>query len=264
MPQKYNKPLLAKMRRASREYGLIEEGDKIAVGLSGGKDSSIMLYALSILKRSIPVNFELQAITLDVGWKNDYSALSQFCADLSVPFHIEETNIGEVVFDIRQEKNPCSLCAKMRRGALHNIAKSYGCNKVALGHHLDDALETFLMSLTYEGRLNTFAPKAYLNRVDITLIRPMIYVLESDIIAISQKLSLPIVHNNCPADGTTSRQEMKDLINQLSQNNPLIRQRMQSALTSGLWQQYLIEQPKGDDADAFPNQQHSADGLGGL
>ena len=245
--------LLSLTRQAVDDYAMINSGDHIALGISGGKDSSLMLYALSVLKRSIPVNFELQAITLDIGWHNDYSALSQFCADLSVPFHIEKTNIGEVVFDIRQEKNPCSLCAKMRRGALHNIAKSYGCNKVALGHHLDDALETFLMSLTYEGRLNTFAPKAYLNRVDITLIRPMIYVLESDIIAISQKLDLPVVKNNCPADGETSRQEMKDLINQLSQNNPLIRQRMQSALTSGLWQQYLIEQPKGDDADAFPD-----------
>lgn len=252
MVQKYNKPLLAKMRRASREYGLIEDGDKIAVGLSGGKDSSLMLYALSVLKRTIPVKFELQAITLDVGWDNDYTPLEQFCRNLEVTYHLEKTNIGEVVFNIRQEKNPCSLCAKMRRGALHNIAKSYGCNKVALGHHLDDALETFLMSLTYEGRINTFAPRAYLSRADITLIRPMIYVLEADIIDIAGKLSLPVVRNNCPADGATSRQDMKELIDQLAQKNPLIRQRMQSALTTGLWQKYLLDNvSKGDDDDAL-------------
>jgi len=252
MVQKFNKPLLAKMRRASREYALIENGDKIAVGLSGGKDSSILLYALSVLKRTIPVKFELEAITLDIGWGNDYTPLAQFCQSLDVPYHLEKTNIAQVVFDIRQEKNPCSLCAKMRRGALHNLAKAHGCNKVALGHHLDDALETFLMSLTYEGRMHTFAPKAYLSRVDITLIRPMLYVLEADIIDIAKKLDLPVVKNNCPADGATSRQEMKDILSQLSANNPLIRQRMQNALTDSLWRQYLVEPTeKGDASDAL-------------
>lgn len=253
MPQQFNKPLLAKMRRASREYGLIENGDKIAVGLSGGKDSTLMLYALSVLKRTIPVKFDLQAITLDSGWDNDWSTLADYCASLDIPFHLEKTNIAQVVFDIRQEKNPCSLCAKMRRGALHSIAKNLGCNKVALGHHLDDALETFLMSLTYEGRIHTFAPKAYLSRSDITLIRPMIYVLESDIVAISKQLDLPIVINKCPADGYTSRQDMKDLIANLAKDNPLVRQRMQSALTTGLWQKYLITPPKGDEPDALTN-----------
>ncbi len=253
MPQQFNKPLLAKMRRASREYGLIENGDKIAVGLSGGKDSTLMLYALSVLKRTIPVQFDLQAITLDSGWDNDWSALADYCTSLDIPFHLEKTNIAQVVFDIRQEKNPCSLCAKMRRGALHSIAKNLGCNKVALGHHLDDALETFLMSLTYEGRIHTFAPKAYLSRSDITLIRPMIYVLESDIVAISKQLNLPIVINKCPADGYTSRQDMKDLIANLAKDNPLVRQRMQSALTTGLWQKYLITPPKGDEPDALTN-----------
>lgn len=128
------------------------------------------------------MKFDLEAITLDAGWDNDWSGIASYCESLGVPFHLEKTNIAQVVFDIRKEKNPCSLCAKMRRGALHSIAKAHGCNKVALGHHLDDALETFLMSLTYEGRIHTFAPRAYLSRADITLIRPMIYVLESDII----------------------------------------------------------------------------------
>ena len=241
MKDKFNKPLLAKMRRASREYGLIEEGDKIAVGLSGGKDSTLMLYALAILQRTIPVSFTLEAITLDVGWNNDYSSLDAFCHEIGVPFHIQTTDIGHIVFDIRQEKNPCSLCAKMRRGALHTMAKDLGCNKFALGHHLDDALETFLMSLTYEGRLHTFAPKAYLSRADLTVIRPMIYVLEKDIVAISNKLQLPIVKNNCPADGYTSRQDMKILLTQMEQNNPLVKERMQSAITASIWNQYLIE-----------------------
>ena len=212
---KLNKPILAKMRRASREYGLIENGDHIAVGLSGGKDSTMMLYALSILQKTIPVDFSLSAITLDVGWNNDYSALSDFCQSIGVPFSIQTTDIGHIVFEIRQEKNPCSLCAKMRRGALHTMAKELGCNKFALGHHLDDALETFLMSLTFEGRLHTFAPKAYLSRADLTVIRPMIYVMERDIIHFSNYLELPIVKNNCPADGFTSRQDMKDLLAQL-------------------------------------------------
>lgn len=250
MALEYNKPLLAKMRRASREYGLIEDGDKIAVGLSGGKDSTLMLYALSVLKRTIPVKFDLEAITLDAGWDNDWSGIASYCESLGVPFHLEKTSIAQVVFDIRKEKNPCSLCAKMRRGALHSIAKAHGCNKVALGHHLDDALETFLMSLTYEGRIHTFAPRAYLSRADITLIRPMIYVLESDIIDISRKLELPIVINKCPADGHTSRQDMKDLLNLLSKDNPLVRQRMQSAMTTGLWQKYLVN-AKGDEIDAL-------------
>ena len=144
MWRKYNKPLLAKIRRASREYGLIQPYDKIAVGLSGGKDSTVMLYALSVLQKTLPIPFELQGISLDVGWNNDYQIIGQYCQQLGVPFHLEQTNIGRIVYEERQETNPCSLCANMRRGAINNIAKRLGCNKVALGHHLDDALETFL------------------------------------------------------------------------------------------------------------------------
>lgn len=243
MWKKYNKPLLAKIKRASREYGLIEEGDKIAVGLSGGKDSTVMLYALSILQRTLPVHFSLQAISLDVGWKNDFTPIAAFCDTLNIAYHLEETDIGRIVYEERHEKSPCSLCAKMRRGALHRLAKDFGCNKIALGHHLNDALETFMMSLTFEGRLHTFAPRSYLSRMDLTLIRPMIYVLEKDIITIARQLDLPVVANNCPADGTTKRADMKTLLAQMEKDNPFLIERMQSAVTNGIWQQYLVEQP---------------------
>lgn len=241
MWRKFNKPLLAKIRRASREYGLIEPNDKIAVGLSGGKDSTVLLYCLSVLQKTLPIPFALEAISLDVGWQNDFTPIQKFAEKLGVPYHLEETNIGRIVYEERQEKSPCSLCAKMRRGALHNLAKSRGCNKVALGHHLNDALETFLMSLTYEGRLHTFAPRSYLSRMDLTLIRPMIYVHEDDIIACARKLELPIVVNNCPADGKTTRADMKGLLKQMQADNPLVMDRMQSAVTNGIWQQYRID-----------------------
>lgn len=244
MWKKYNKQLLAKIRRASREYGLLEKGDKIAVGLSGGKDSTVMLFALSILQRTLPIDFSIQAISLDVGWKNDFAPIGEYCRSLDIPYHLEETNIGRIVYEERQEKSPCSLCAKMRRGALHNIAKGYGCNKIALGHHLNDALETFMMSLTFEGRLHTFAPRSYLSRMDLTLIRPMIYVLEEDIITIARQLELPVVSNNCPADGITKRADMKILLKHMGESNPFLIDRMQSAITNGIWQQYLVSEPK--------------------
>lgn len=240
MAQKYNKQLLAKIKRASREYGLLEDGDKIAVGLSGGKDSTVMLYALSVLQRILPIRFSLQAISLDVGWKNDFAPVAAYCESLGVAYHLEETDIGRIVYEERQEKSPCSLCANMRRGALHRLAKDFGCNKIAFGHHLNDALETFMMSLTFEGRLHTFAPWSYLSRMDLTLIRPMIYVLEKDIITIAHALDLPVVANNCPADGVTKRTDMKNLLAQMEADNPFVIERMQSAITKGIWQRYLI------------------------
>lgn len=249
MWRKFNKPLLAKIRRASREYGLIEENDKIAVGLSGGKDSTILLYALTVLQKTLPIHFSLQAISLDVGWENDYEVMAAYCAELGVPYHLEKTTIGKIIYEDRQEKSPCSLCAKMRRGALHNLAKDFGCNKVALGHHLDDALETFLMSLTYEGRLHTFSPRSYMSRADLTLIRPMVYVYEKDIISIVKKLDLPVIGNNCPADGHTKREDMKQLLTTLQASNPVVKERMQSALTNGLWAAYRIDNPSEINKD---------------
>ena len=240
MWRKYNKPLLAKIRRASREYGLIQPYDKIAVGLSGGKDSTVMLYALSVLQKTLPIPFELQGISLDVGWNNDYQIIGQYCQQLGVPFHLEQTNIGRIVYEERQETNPCSLCANMRRGAINNIAKRLGCNKVALGHHLDDALETFLMSLVFEGRMHTFSTRTYLSRADITVIRPMIYVYEKDIVTVARQLELPVVPNNCPADGITKRHAMKEELARLEAMNSTVRERMLHAVTTTLWAPLML------------------------
>lgn len=240
MWRKYNKPLLAKIRRASREYGLIQPYDRIAVGLSGGKDSTVMLYALSVLQKTLPIPFELQGISLDVGWDNDYELVGQYCRELGIPYHLEKTQIGRIVYEERKESNPCSLCANMRRGAINNIAKQLGCNKVALGHHLDDALETFLMSLVFEGRMHTFAPRTYLTRADITVIRPMIYVYEKDIISIARKLELPVVPNNCPADGITKRHSMKEEISRLEAMNPTVKERILHAVTTTLWAPLML------------------------
>lgn len=240
MWHKFNKPLLAKMRRASREYGLIQPYDKIAVGLSGGKDSTVMLYALSVLQKTLPIPFDLYGISLDVGWDNDYELVGQYCQTLGIPFHLEKTQIGRIVYEERKEANPCSLCANMRRGAINTIAKQLGCNKVALGHHLDDALETFLMSLVFEGRMHTFAPRTYLTRADITVIRPMIYVYEDDIISIARKLELPVVPNNCPADGITKRHSMKEEMERLVALNPTVKERMLHAVTTTLWAPLML------------------------
>lgn len=244
MWRKLNKPLLAKIRRASREYGLIQPYDKIAVGLSGGKDSTVMLYALSVLQKTLPIPFELHGISLDVGWDNDYELVGQYCWELGVPFHLEKTQIGRIVYEERKESSPCSLCANMRRGAINNIAKQLGCNKVALGHHLDDALETFLMSLVFEGRMHTFSPRTYLSRADITVIRPMIYVYEKDIISIASKLDLPVVPNNCPADGITKRTTMKEEMARFEAMNSTVRERMLNAITTTLWAPLMLPEEK--------------------
>ena len=244
MWRKLNKPLLAKIRRASREYGLIQPYDKIAVGLSGGKDSTVMLYALSVLQKTLPIPFELHGISLDVGWDNDYELVGQYCRELGVPFHLEKTQIGRIVYEERKESSPCSLCANMRRGAINNIAKQLGCNKVALGHHLDDALETFLMSLVFEGRMHTFSPRTYLSRADITVIRPMIYVYEKDIISVAGKLDLPVVPNNCPADGITKRTTMKEEMARFEAMNSTVRERMLNAITTTLWAPLMLPEEK--------------------
>lgn len=235
MWRKFQRPLFNKVKRAIREFDLIEDGDSIAVGVSGGKDSVILLYTLATLRKITPISFDIKAITLDLGWGNDFTPLHNFCTSLDIPYYIKETEIGKIVYYDRQEKSPCSLCAKMRRGALHNYAKELGCNKVALGHHLDDAIETFLLSLTYEGRINTFSPKSYLSRIDLTLIRPLIFVYEEDIFSIVNKLKMPVVINHCPADGRTKRQEMKELILEMETNNPVVRDRILSAINNHIW-----------------------------
>lgn len=215
------KRILGSIRRAVEEYNLIEDGDKVAVGVSGGKDSMALLYALKLFQRFSPVKYDLEALTLTLGFDGfDLTPVKEFCAKIDVPYTIKETKIGKIVFDVREEKNPCSLCAKMRRGALHNLMKEKGCNVLALGHHADDAIETLFMSMFYEGRINTFSPKTHLSRKDIYAIRPMIYVEEREIIGAIRKHGLPIVESPCPANKQTKREEIKTLMRQIYKEIP--------------------------------------------
>ncbi len=225
--------MLSYIRRACDDYNLIEHGDKIAVGVSGGKDSVLLLSALSALRRFYPKNFELYAIILDPqfgGRKTDYSPIEKLCEEINVPLTIKRTHIGEIVFEERKEKSPCSLCARMRRGALHDACLELGCNKLALGHHKDDVIETFLMNLFSEGRLGCFSPLTYLSRKDIHMIRPLIYTPESEIQAAVARLSLPIVKSRCPADGVTLRQTMKEKIAQMEKQTPGVSEKIFGAL----------------------------------
>lgn len=225
------KKILGCIRRAAEDFNMIQPGDNIAVGVSGGKDSLTLLSALHLYKYFSKIPFTLQAITLTMGYDNfDLSGVEKLCKELDIPYTIQETEIGKIVFEERQEKNPCSLCANLRRGILHTAALTLGCNKVALGHHRDDVIETFFLSLFYEGRINTFSPVTYLDRKKITLIRPMIYVPEKDIISLAKRRALPIVDNPCPANGLTKRQDMKDLFTTLSKNIPNVREQVLSAL----------------------------------
>lgn len=223
--------MLSYVRRAVDQYHMIEDGDVIAVGVSGGKDSVALLATLANLRRFYPKQFTLKAITLEMGYDEmDFTPIAALCKQLDVEYITRQTDIKTIVFDIRHEENPCSLCAKMRRGALNDTAKQCGCNKVALGHHYDDVIETVMMSLLYEGRFNCFLPMTYLNRRDITVIRPMIYAPESYIQSVVRRLELPVVHNPCPVDGNTKREEIKQLIRTLEHQNHGVRQRIFGAI----------------------------------
>ena len=223
--------LLSYVRRAVDHYHMIEEGDRIAVGVSGGKDSLSLLCALTALRRFYPKHFDLVAISLHPGWEDmDFSAVQTLCDQLEVPYILQQTQMKQIIFDIRKEPSPCSLCAKMRRGALHQAALDAGCKKVALGHHFDDVVETQLMSLFFEGRFNCFRPVTYLDRKGVTLIRPLLYTPESYIKSFARRQELPIVFNPCPADGNTKRQEMKELLRTLEKENPGIRDRIFGAI----------------------------------
>lgn len=225
------KRILGKLRRAVEEYNMIQDGDKIAVGLSGGKDSTMLLKALKLYQRFSNEKFELYAITIDMGLEGyDPTPLIEFCKGIDVPYKIIPTQIGDILFNIRKEKNPCSLCANMRRGILHDAAKELGCNKVALGHHLNDVIETFMLSLFYEGRLNTFSPVTYLSRKDLFLIRPFIYVYEKEIIGEVKKQNILIVKNPCPANGETKRQYMKELIKTIEHDIPFVKDNILGAI----------------------------------
>ncbi len=213
--------LLSLVRRCVADYDMIRDGDRIAVGVSGGKDSLSLLRLLAELKTFYPAAFSLYAVSLDMGFDGmDFSPVAALCESLGIPYVVRPTQIREIVFDIRQEENPCSLCAKLRRGILNEEALRLGCNKVALGHHYDDAVETFALSLLYEGRISCFRPVTYLDRTGLTLIRPMLYLHEKTIANFARRQQLPVVFNPCPADKDTKREEVKQLLYEMEGRYP--------------------------------------------
>lgn len=235
------KQILGALRRADQEFHMIQPGDRIAVGVSGGKDSLLLLYALSLYRRFAPNPFELTALTITMGLEPfDLTGVRALCEELEVPYIVKETQIGKIVFEQRKEKNPCALCSKMRRGALAQTCAELGFGKVALGHHRDDALETLLMSVIFEGRMHTFHPVTHLERTGITQIRPLVYLSEKQIVHMERKLTLPVVKSPCPANGETRRAEMKALLDDLCRRYPEARSQMLSALLNqdqyGLWE----------------------------
>lgn len=221
------------MRKAVQDYDMIAPGDKICVGVSGGKDSVALTLALGHLRRYLGVPFEVIAITLDPcfgGAETDYSPLAALFAAEGIPYLVRRTDIGPVVFDYRKEQNPCALCAKLRRGILHTAAKEQGCNKVALGHHLDDAVETFYMNLWREGRIGCFSPVTYLSRRELTMIRPLLLATEAEVRRTVRRENLPIIKSLCPADGVTVREDTKQFVAEMSRRDPAFRQKTLHAL----------------------------------
>lgn len=235
------KTTLGCLRKADTDFHLIEPGDRVAVGVSGGKDSLLLLHALSLYRKFSHKDFTLMAFTISMGLEPfDLSGIHRLCQELDIPYVVKQTEIGDIIFNKRKEKNPCALCAKMRRGALNDMCREYGCNKLALGHHRDDAIETLLMSLFYEGRFHTFHPKTYLSRTGITAIRPLCYLPEYHVRHMVEELNLPVVKSPCPANGETKRQEMNELLQALRKRYPDAPDRFLHALQSDkqydLWQ----------------------------
>ncbi len=235
------KKILSRLRRAVEDYNMIENGDRIAVGVSGGKDSLVSLLAMKSLQRFYPKEFHLEAVTIDLGFPDmDYSNIAALCAEWDIPYHIEKTDIKQIVFDYRQEESPCSLCAKLRRGAMCAVVEEKNINKIVYGHHFDDVINTYFLSLIYEGRMNTFSPVTYLERMDKIVLRPFIYVEESEIKRYAEKNNLPVVKNSCPADKNTKRQYAHDLVWKLERENHGFRNRVFTAIQkSGIngWKQ---------------------------
>ncbi|MDR1753548.1 MAG: tRNA 2-thiocytidine biosynthesis TtcA family protein [Eubacterium sp.] len=228
--------MLGFIRRACQEFMLIESGDKIAVGVSGGKDSVVLLAGLAKMRRFAEFDYDLHAITLDPCFNKtpgDFSPVKALCDALQIPFTLIKTDIAEIVFDIRKESNPCSLCAKMRRGALHDAAKALGCNKIALGHNNDDVIETFVMNLFREGRIGCFAPKTYLSRKDLIMIRPLVFAPEQQVVSCCKRNGFNVVKSSCPADKASERQNIKVFLQKMEQGDKGFKQRIFGALRKG-------------------------------
>ena len=222
--------ILSLTRKCIQEYDMIAPHDRIAVGVSGGKDSLLLLAALAELRRFYPIPYHLEAITVDMGLGADYTEIREFAHRLGVPYTVVPSELYQIIFEERKETNPCSLCAKMRRGMLHDAALERGCNKAALGHHWDDAVETFMMSQVFEGRISCFFPVTYLDRSGLTQIRPLLYVSEALIRGVARRLNFPILESKCPADGTTKREEIKELLREMNERYPGYRERIFGAM----------------------------------
>ena len=225
--------IMGEMRAAMERYEMVESGDRIAVGVSGGKDSLVLLSGLASLRAYYPKPFEVVALTIDPcfgGKQADFSPISALCSSMQVEYRLRRSRLGDIIFEERKEKNPCSLCARMRRGILHNMAKEAGCNKLALGHHFDDAVQTFFMNLFYGGKLSCFSPKTYLSRKDLWMVRPLIFTEEAAIRSAARRHALPVVKSACPADGVTSRQDTALLIANLEHQLPDLRAKVMGAM----------------------------------
>ena len=234
--------ILSHVRKAVEEYEMIEDGDKIAIGISGGKDSLTLLCALAKLKRFLPKKYEIVALTIDMGFEGaDFSKIKELCDSLEVEYKVVPTQIYEIIFNVRKEKNPCSLCARMRRGAIHDAAKELGCNKIALGHHFNDVVETFMLNLFFEGRIGSFSPVTYLSRKDLTMIRPLIYTQEKEIKHFVNKEALPVMKSPCPADKNTERAKMKDYLAIFDNEHDGLYYRIMGAIQRGEVDGYHVD-----------------------
>ena len=228
--------IMSQIRAAVDSYQLIQAGDRIAVGISGGKDSLVLLCTLANMRKFLPMKYDLVAITVDPCFDNiqtDFRQVEELCRRLQIKYEIRRSQLGNIIFEQRKESNPCSLCARMRRGILHDMSKKHNCNKLALGHHFDDAVQTFFMNLFYGGKIGCFSPMSYLSRKDLYLIRPMVFCEESKVESAAQRYHLPVVKSECPVDGHTKRQYAKDLVRQLNTEHPGARDRMFTAILNG-------------------------------
>ncbi len=241
MNRNYGKWFLTPVKKNIINYRMIGEGDRVALGVSGGKDSSALLFIMALVHKHAPFSFDLQAVFVDMGWEIDITPLENLCSRLEIPLHVEKTVISRIVFERRKEKNPCSLCSKLRRGALHKSSVELNCNKVALGHHLDDAIQTYLLNILHAGRMDTFKPNTYLSRRQIYLVRPLIGLRESTISSLVQAEGLPSLANPCPVSGKTERRAMGEIVDFMVSRHPEFYRRFMTAFKkTGIWSQEVF------------------------